>query len=244
MCCFWGHLLEANGRSLLRFLDLGMEETSEPTLFRVYFKKSFFLLLIYVDDLCGLEIANVTLRFSTHLRHSEKASWVNVATVRVESGNTIANILTEISYGLLALCPLVQPFIESWLDAIRSRRLVVFLLVKLAPWGFWEEWFELRMEEAWSYVSNHLISTTLRRALGESLKVINPPPNLVRFEQQGQEISTSSWTFGLVFPHFACPVFPYIVAGKLSVESHFGWWTWFLVPKAWASCDGKGGANS
>ena len=50
MCCFWGHLLEANCRSLLRFLDLGMEETSEPTLFRAYFKKSFVLLLIYVDD--------------------------------------------------------------------------------------------------------------------------------------------------------------------------------------------------
>lgn len=153
MCCFWGHLLEANCRSLLRFLDLGMEETSEPTLFRVYFKKSFFLLLIYVDDL--------------------------------------------IVVGPLSSCAALYGKLAGRYQIKETGRL---------PPGqvgscFWEEWFaELSMEEAWSYVSNHPILTTLRRALGESLKVINPPPNLVRFEQQGQEISTSFWTSGLGFP--------------------------------------------
>ena len=88
-----------------------------------------------------------------------------------------------------------------------------------------EEWFELSMEEAWSYFSNHPISTTLRRALRESLKVINPPPNLVRFEQQGKR-------FRQVLGRLAW--FSSLCLSCLSIyrESHFGWWTWFLVPKA------------
>ena len=254
MCCFWGHLLEANCRSLLRFLDLGMEETSEPTLFRAYFKKSFVLLLIYVDDhiiVVGPLSSCAALYGKLAGRYQIKETG-RLPPGQVGSLGFLGRVICRTEHGGgLKLC--LKPSYFDNIEEGPGRKSQSYQPTSQfgAVWAtrprdfdkFLDVWQVDHCEKKCTHskvVSISLSNLSCREACcgkkelvmrdgashtDDTLQWGNPSPKW----RISSGLNIRWRHLPTLALDFACPVFPYIVAGKLSVESHFGWWTWFLL---------------